>query len=122
MCFQDFPMSEETPLYPHHTQVMKYLNDLTLKEDLSSLIRFQTLVENVEYENNVWKVTVNNARDGNRYTEEFDAVVVATGHYAVPYVPEFPGLEELNKSQHIQILHSRDYRSPDGFKDKVISL
>lgn len=115
-------MSEETPLYPHHTQVMEYLNDLTSKENLSSLIRFQTLVESVEYENNVWKVTVNNAQDRNRYTEEFDAVVIATGHYAVPYVPDFPGLKELNKSQHIQILHSRDYRSPDEFKDKVIGL
>ncbi|CAO3652750.1 unnamed protein product [Mucor hiemalis] len=120
MCFQDFPMSEETSLYPHHTQVMNYLSELALQEDLSSLIRYQTLVENVEYENDVWKVTVNNAQNGDRYTEEFDAVVVATGHYAVPYVPDIPGLEELNKNRHIQILHSRDYRCPDEFKNKVV--
>lgn len=120
MCFQDFPMPEETSFYPHHTQVMNYLSELALQENLSSLIRYQTLVENVEYKNDVWKVTVNNAQDGDRYTEEFDAVVVATGHYAVPYVPDIPGLEELNKNRHIQILHSRDYRCPDEFKNKVL--
>jgi cation diffusion facilitator CzcD-associated flavoprotein CzcO len=119
MCFQDYPMSEDTPLFPHHTQVMDYLSQLVHSENLLPLVRFNTIVENVEYVDNVWKVTVNDIKQDKRYTEEFDAVAVATGHYAVPFVPDIPGLTELNTTQAIQVLHSRDYRCADSFKDKV---
>lgn len=117
MCFQDAEFPKDAPFFLHHEQVMKYLDDLAVKEDLISLIRFSTLVEKVQYdyENQVWKVST---MDGKK-TEEFDAVVVATGHYAVPYIPDIPGLDELNDNKQIQLLHSRDYRIPEPFKDKV---
>lgn len=114
MCFQDFAFSKETPMFVHHSLVMKYLNQVAEKENLLPLIRFSTLVEKIEFENNVWKVSVSEG-----LTEEFDAVVIATGHYSVPFIPDIPGLSELNENRHIQLLHSRDYRHPDSFKDKV---
>jgi cation diffusion facilitator CzcD-associated flavoprotein CzcO len=112
-------MSEDTPLFPHHTQVMDYLTHVVASENLLPLIRFCTLVENVEYIDDVWKVTVNDKKENRRYTEEFDAIIVATGHYSVPQIPNVPGLVELNKSKNIQVVHSRDYRCPDNYKDKV---
>ncbi|KAI7892353.1 uncharacterized protein EV154DRAFT_537510 [Mucor mucedo] len=116
MCFQDAPFPEDAPLFLHHEQVMKYLNELAIKEDLMPLIRFSTLVERVRYyENKVWKVTTSEGT-----TEDFDAVVVATGHYAVPYIPDIPGLDELNDNRRIQLLHSRDYRTPEPFKNKTV--
>lgn len=41
--------------------------------------------------------------------EEFDAVVVANGHFDIPYTPEFPGLRECYKGR---VLHSRNYDCP----------
>ncbi|KAI8073706.1 hypothetical protein BDF21DRAFT_465133 [Thamnidium elegans] len=118
MCFQDVPFPDQDPLYLHHTQVLKYLTNLTKAEKLLLLIRFSTLVEKVEFDHDQWKVSVKNGN--NRYTQEFDAVVVATGHYAVPFIPDIPGLTELNENKRIPVMHSRDYRHPDGFKDKKI--
>lgn len=117
MCFQDAPFPEKDPLYLHHTHVLKYLTDLAETENLLPLIRFSTLVEKVEFDHDEWKVSVKNGNK--RYTQMFDAVVVATGHYAVPFVPDIPGLVELNENKRIPVMHSRDYRHPDGFKDKV---
>lgn len=117
MCFQDAPFPKDTPDFPSHTHVMSYLSQLAKDENLLPWIRFSTLVEKAVFENDVWKVSVKN--DKETYTEEFDALVVATGHYAVPYVPEIPGLHELAQNKKVQLLHSRDYRRPEEFKGKV---
>ncbi|CEP12010.1 hypothetical protein [Parasitella parasitica] len=118
MCFQDVPFPNETPYFPSHVNVMNYLDQLAKTENLLPWIRFSTLVENAVFENDVWKISVNN--NGKTYTEEFDAVVVATGHYAVPYVPDFLGLDKLARTDKVQLLHSRDYRRPEDFKGKTI--
>lgn len=117
MCFQDRPFPENTPLFPPHTDVFDYLNNLVKSEDLQSFVRYSTLVEKVEFENDVWKVSV--FSKGERYTEEFDALVVATGHYTVPYIPAIPGLAELDVNKRIEIQHARDYRQPQEFANKV---
>lgn len=115
MGFQDFPFPITDPLFLSHEHVMKYLTNVAEKEDLLPLVRFSTLVKNVEYVDNVWKVS--SSSSDNDATEDFDAVVIATGHYAVPYIPDIPGLAQLDGD--VQLLHSRDYRNPDSFQDKV---
>ncbi|KAI9358699.1 hypothetical protein BD770DRAFT_386793 [Pilaira anomala] len=120
MCFQDAPFPSESPMYLHHTQVLQYLTDLAKRENVLPWVRFSTLVEKAEFHHDDgWTLTV---KQGNhpQSIEHFDAVVVATGHYAVPYVPDLPGLVELNQNKRISIMHSREYRVPDMFKDKKI--
>ena len=53
------------------------------------------------------------------WTEEFDAVVVASGHYWVPYVPHIDGLEELERSRPGSVVHSKHFRGRDALKGKV---
>ncbi|CAG8567983.1 4001_t:CDS:2 [Paraglomus occultum] len=50
--------------------------------------------------------------------EQFDAVVVCTGHYNVPYIPEIDGLKEWANTWPERILHSKQYRRPDLFEDQ----
>ncbi|CAG8519348.1 3354_t:CDS:2 [Paraglomus occultum] len=50
--------------------------------------------------------------------EHFDAVVVCTGHYNVPYIPEINGLKEWANTWPDRILHSKQYRRPDLFEDQ----
>jgi cation diffusion facilitator CzcD-associated flavoprotein CzcO len=53
---------------------------------------------------------------------EFDAVVVASGHYNMPRVPDIPGLQEWKRSFPDRVMHSKGYRSPVQFKNKRVLL
>ena len=49
-------------------------------------------------------------------TQRFDHVIVATGHYSVPNVPFFPGIDQFPG----RILHSHDFRNASQFKNKKV--
>jgi Flavin-binding monooxygenase-like len=51
--------------------------------------------------------------------QEFDSVVIASGHYHSPNVPDIPGLKEWKNRWPERVSHSKAYRRPDDFKDKV---
>lgn len=46
----------------------------------------------------------------------FDGVMVATGHHAVPYEPQYEGRDAFKGKQ----LHSQEYRDPDEFRGKRV--
>ena len=50
--------------------------------------------------------------------EEFDRVIVASGHFSVPNVPEFDGFTEFNG----RILHAHDFRDAREFADMDILI
>lgn len=52
-------------------------------------------------------------------TEQYDAVAIANGHYAVPFIPDIPGIKEWNERYPGRIMHSKFYRRPEDFKGKV---
>lgn len=54
--------------------------------------------------------------------QTFDAVVVATGHYHAPYVPDLPGLTNWRNKWPKNVIHSKQYRVPEQFKDKVKNI
>jgi cation diffusion facilitator CzcD-associated flavoprotein CzcO len=51
--------------------------------------------------------------------ETFDAVVVASGHYWVPYVPDIEGLDQFEKTRPGSVVHSKHFRGRDLFHGKV---
>lgn len=65
-----------------------------------------------------WEVTLRQQADeyhDNWYNEEFDHIIVASGHNSVPRIPSIPGLQRWKGS----LLHSISYRGPSAFTDKV---
>lgn len=50
---------------------------------------------------------------GTSDTTEYDAVVVANGHFNVPFIPDVPGLTTWNKDD---ITHSRYFDDPEDYK------
>jgi len=52
-----------------------------------------------------------------QFAEEFDYVVVATGHFSSPNMPYFQGLETFNNGR---VLHSHDFRDAREFRNKTI--
>lgn len=46
-------------------------------------------------------------------------MVVASGHYHSPRVPDIPGLKEWKSAWPERVQHSKRYRVPNEFKDQV---
>lgn len=55
-------------------------------------------------------------------TQIFDAVVVASGRWNAPNIPNITGLKELNSKFPERILHARQYRYPHAFKNETILI
>ena len=55
-------------------------------------------------------------------SQQFDAIVVATGRFNAPYIPPISGLSEWAKRFPGQISHSRQYRRPEQYLNETILI
>lgn len=116
----------ETP-FRHHTVIRQYIEDLLTKKGHGGLVEYHTTVEQAIKDSNTQKWTLalrrrelhNGSPSDYWWTEKFDAVVVASGHYAVPYIPAIPGLEEFAKAYPRSVEHTKHYRGPETYRGKV---
>jgi dimethylaniline monooxygenase (N-oxide forming) len=90
--------------FPHHSELLAYLERYAAANDLLPHITCGARVESALPASDGWHVTVRGSQP-----EHFDAVVVATGHYWDPEIPELPGRFGGT------IVHVRDYETPDRF-------
>jgi dimethylaniline monooxygenase (N-oxide forming) len=106
MSYRSYPMPEELPDYPHHTQIARYFDDYVDHFGFRDQIRFRTEVVRVEPAGGgAWDVTLD---DDSRH--RYAAVFVANGHHWHPRYPDFPG--EFDG----EAIHSHHYRVPDGYE------
>ncbi|CAL8465411.1 g4947 [Coccomyxa elongata] len=153
MSFSDFPFipdamggrSKDSRRYPHHTEVLSFLEAFTEEFGVRPLIRFDTRVTHIEplhtteqqqknnglrsngretddvYSPPQWAVTSEpvstfNGQVLGRQTEVFDAVVVAVGNFSEPNLPSVEGIEAFPGLQ----MHCHNYRHSDIFKGKRV--
>lgn len=109
MAYADFPMPEDYPDYPHHSQILAYFEDYVDHFDLRSHIRFSTTVDNVEPDDGGWRVTLD---DGS--SQRYRSVLVANGHHWSPKLATFTG--EFSGQQR----HSHGYETPAGLEGKRV--
>lgn len=104
--------------YPPREVLWDYIKGRVEKADVRKYIRFNTPVRHVEYNesDDNFTVTVHNHETDEVYSEVFDYVVVASGHFSTPNVPEYPGFSHFGG----RILHAHDFRDALEFKDKDI--
>ncbi|WAO92682.1 Hypothetical protein NCS54_01020000 [Fusarium falciforme] len=102
--------------------IRDYIAGLLQRNNYEDLVSYSTTVEHVEKVGDEWKVVLR--KEGNEkdywWTEWFDAVVVASGHYWVPYIPPIDGLDQFEKSRPGSVLHSKHFRGRDYFKGKRV--
>lgn len=112
---------EDTPFRPWQA-VRGYISDILSPH--SDLVSYNTTVEKAEKIGNQWKVVLRQERPESDYwwAEWFDAVIVASGHYWVPYIPKIPGLEEFERSRPRSVIHSKHFRGRDDYAGKVSLL
>ena len=103
LSFKDFPMPEEYPDFPHHTQIKAYLDSYAEAFGLLERISFQNGVEKATpREGGGWHLAL---QDGS--TDDVDLLVVANGHHWDPRMADFPG-EFTGES-----IHSHHYIDPE---------
>jgi cation diffusion facilitator CzcD-associated flavoprotein CzcO len=95
-------------------------------KDYRHLLSLSTTVEKVEKVGQEWTITLRKPDEPRRgekkdywWQEKFDAVVVATGHYTVPYIPAIWGIDEAVKAFPQKFEHSKFFRSPDDYVGKA---
>ncbi|KAJ5881320.1 dimethylaniline monooxygenase [Penicillium subrubescens] len=114
------------PTHPFRT-IAGYLEDLF--KDYYHLASFNTTVEKVEKQEGKWILTLrqsghvrNDEPKDYWWQEEFDAVIVASGHYSAPLVPEIPGLENAVSTHPAKFEHSKAYRSQNDYVDQRVVI
>lgn len=112
--YTDFPMPQEYPDYPSHTQVLDYFRAYARHFDLDRDIQFHTEVTHVEPHDNgtYWDVTLDH--DGAAEIRRYRGVIICNGHNWCPKYPEYPGTFTG------QTLHSSDYKTPDVLEGKRV--
>jgi hypothetical protein len=116
----------ETP-FRHHTVLQKYVEGLLDRNGYRDLVEYNTTVERVTkiHETGGWKVTLRKEGPSRTldywWTEDFNAVVVASGHYTVPFIPHIQGLVEYARTYPGSVEHSKAFRDPEKYRGKVIT-
>jgi len=106
--------------YPPRAVLWDYIKGRVEKSGLRKWVRFNSPVRMVTFSDETRKftVTAHDRTNDVTYSEEFDNVVVASGHFSVPNVPYFEGFSTFNG----RILHSHDFRDAMEFKGKDILI
>ena len=122
--FADYSFEEhfgkQIASYPPRAVLWDYIKGRVEKANVRDWIRFKTPVRNVSYDDSakMFNVTSHDLDKDKTTTEQFDNVVVASGHFSTPNVPNFDGFDQFNG----RILHAHDFRDAVEFKDKRILI
>ena len=106
--------------YPPRAVLADYIRGRVEKSGARKFCKFNHAVHNVEYSDSTGRFTLK-ARDlqNDCFTEdEFDYIVVATGHFAVPNIPQFDGFETFNG----RVMHAHDFRDAVEMAGKDILI
>ncbi|KAI0883986.1 putative dimethylaniline monooxygenase [Annulohypoxylon maeteangense] len=118
------------PFAPHYIP-RQYLESYFSAHGTDKLLSLNTTVEDVtKLPATVsgglerWKLTLRKYDPARHvdawWEEEFDAVILANGHYSVPYVPHVDGLEAYIAAYPGRVLHSKYYRTPLPYTNKKV--
>lgn len=102
--FEDFPVPESWPPFPHHSEIHRYINDYVDHFGLRERISFNTRVTRAHREaEGHWTVTTSDGR-----SRHYGVLIVANGHHWDPSWPEpaYPGVFAGEQ------IHSHSYNTP----------
>lgn len=103
-----------------------YIQDLLNRRGYQEFVSYNTTVELVKKnsDSGKWVVTLRqpleNGEEDKWWTESFDSVIVASGHYTVPFIPETRGLAELESNFPGTVEHSKAWRNPEKYRNKRV--
>lgn len=113
----------DTP-FRHHSIVRQHIQSLVNRNGYEKLVSYDTTVELAEKVGNEWRLVLRklNEVDGKDqwWEERFDAVVVASGHFNVPYIPHIDGLADFERARPGSVKHTKMFRGRDAYRGKRV--
>ncbi len=106
--------------YPPRAVLFDYIEGRVIKAGVRDWIRFSTTIRFVRYDEKTgtFTVTAHDLKNDRMYDEVFDNVIVASGHFSTPNVPEFPGFNAFGG----RVLHAHDFRDAMEFAGKDLLI
>ncbi len=122
--FADYSFEEhfgkQIASYPPRPVLMDYIEGRVKKAGVRDKIKFSHYIRDVRYDDKTGKFSVT-ARDQVNDTEtaeEFDHVIVASGHFSSPNVPHYEGFDSFQG----RIVHAHDFRDALEYKGQDILI
>ena len=122
--FADYSFEEHfgfpIPSFPPREVLQDYITGRVEKAGVKQWVQCNTSVRSTSYDADTHKFTVRteNTATGIVSSELFDFVICCTGHFSVPNVPQFPGMEAFAG----RIMHAHDFRAAEEFAGKRILI
>lgn len=106
--------------YPPREVLWDYIKGRVEKADVRKYIRFNCPVRQITFSEATEQFTVvaHDHVSDVITTEIYDHVIVASGHFSTPNVPEFAGFEQFSG----RILHAHDFRDALEFRGQDVLL
>ncbi|GME84429.1 unnamed protein product [Ambrosiozyma monospora] len=129
MEYHDFHFPKGSPIFPLKSSVLEYIQ--AYSKEVEDNVQFNTNVVDVSLTpESKYSITYRNVVDSTEggvkkseeephsdKVEEFDAVLIAAGHYDQPFVPDRPGLKEYSEKYPGSVSHAKSYKHPRQFKN-----
>ncbi|KAF2847079.1 flavin-containing monooxygenase FMO [Plenodomus tracheiphilus IPT5] len=119
-----YPYLETNTPFRHHKIINRYINSLVHRNGYEKLVSYNTTVELAEKVGEEWRLVLrrpsNTVGEDEWWEERFDAIVVASGHYTVPYIPKIEGLEDFERARPGSVKHTKMFRGRDAYKGKRV--
>jgi dimethylaniline monooxygenase (N-oxide forming) len=113
----DYPIPDHYPRVPSGAELQAYFENYAKDYKVYEKIRFNTEINRLEqHKNGSWLVQYNDNKSGLSEKKQFDFVVVASGIYFDPYIPELSGQKKFAG----QTLHSSEYRTPSSVTGRKV--
>ncbi|KAH7183670.1 uncharacterized protein B0J16DRAFT_357148 [Fusarium flagelliforme] len=122
------PWPKDTEDITGRANIQSYLQGLSNEFGVDDATVFHTRVEDAKKsdDGSQWNLRTITLLKGDglpRLLERnwaFDAIVVATGHYSLPRIPDVPGLAEWKAHFGDTVIHTKQYRRPERFTGKTV--
>lgn len=122
--FADYGFDEHfgkpIPSFPPREVLADYILGRSRQSGVRDWIRFNTVVRQVSFDSarNKFTVVTENLSAHTLQEELCDHVVVASGHYSVPHMPSFPGIETFPG----RVMHAHDFRDAREFTGRHVLI
>jgi dimethylaniline monooxygenase (N-oxide forming) len=115
--FSDFDHLDGVPMFPTNQQVLDYLRNYAAQFKLDSHLRLNTSVTEIARAGGKWIVT-SAQRGETDISELFSRVIIASGRYNKPHVPNIKGIERFKGTG--GVTHTFHYRGNKFFAGKRV--
>ena len=117
--FSDLAHEPGLPVFPTNQQILAYLKRYVAHFGLQPHIRLNTRVKRLAQVEGAWELTLTGPDQAEK-VNTFAHVVVASGRYNRPRIPNLEGLENFRGE--LGVSHTFDYKGPEKFAGRRVMV